>query len=429
MLQIISLQEEDQGGKRTIMSIASFLHCELFSMKKKVKRIKNFEDGGAFWKDIDTGINWKSNDSIVWSLKVILCTLKKLLQIMFVDAVPSLAVVLKEIVAKCEKLVSKENDFKGVSAVEDWESHYVDILVLVLESPAVKELYFSTSQPHASEAVIEILQIALKHRTDSLDNVLKYYLEKLSSESVNLLRGKKDQSSCFSNTMQGLKALAPYLPIEERSIYLSNILGEIVAFCLDFTDRLLNTRVTDAITHLICFISEIFSGLMVKEERYLSCHFGQKTEQKRKSILSHSSRITPEKISSLFKLYENEFHSVVEDVLVLLLKADPSLAVLASPNIVNTCLQNPSQKSIQLLKIVTHNSPHHATSLLRNFKEIPTTFPMSFLIQIAHTLLSACYNESRITIGITLLFSFTILMHDLKLFDPLASIIVLYFTR
>lgn len=395
------------------MSVASFLHCELFSVKKKEKWIKNFEDGGTFWKDIDSGINWKSIDSIVRSLKVILCTLRNFFQVKCADAVPLLTEVLKEIVAKCETLIKGENDFNSTNVLEDWESRYVDILVLVLEASAVKELYFSTSQPRASEAVIEILQLALNHKKDNMDNVLKYYLEKLSSESLNLLRGEKNEPSCFSNTMQGIRALVSNLPTKEQSMYLSNTLGEII---IEFTDHSLKTGVTDAVTHFISFISEILSGIMVNEELYLSCHFRQNTEQKRSSILSQSSGATPERISSLFKLYENELHSIVEDVLVLLLNADPSLAVLASPNIVNACLRKPSQKSLQLLKILTHNSPHHATSLLRNFKEIPTTVPISFLVHIAQTLLSVCYNESRITTGITLLSSFIFLMHDSKPF-------------
>ena len=364
--------------------------------------VKLYEDDEHFKKDIESGINWSSIDSIGWSLKVILNTLHKLLLLKSFDTISLLADILKESVVKCETSFSSEDAINGPVATEDNQFSYIDILILVLESSAVKELYLSTSQPRASEAVTEILQCALKHKASDLATITKCYLEKLLSEVSSLLRRKKSHPTCFLNLMQNLQIFASYLSIEEHFKFLSSILRELLEFCLNAAHRLSNTETADAITHLINFLSDVYSKHVAKGNLCFSSSFKQKAEKQKSFILKESSGVSWEKISSLFKLYENGPNAVVEDLLILLLKLDCSLTVLASENTVTACLHTPSQNSIQLLRIITHSSPHLALVLLKSFEEASKTLmemPRSFVIQIAHTLLSSCYDESRMKIG------------------------------
>ena len=383
-------------------SVASFIRYGLFSAWKNGKLAKRYKDDEHLKKDIESGIDWSSIDSVGWSLKVILNTLHKLLLVKSFDAISLLAEILKESVVKCETSFSSEDAVSDPVAMEDSQFSFVDILILVLESSAVKELYLSASQPRASESVTEILQCAFKHKANDLANITKYYLEKLFSEFSSSVRRKKSRPSCFSNLMQNLQTFASYLSIKEHSTLLSSILGEVLEFCLNATHRLSNTETADAIAHLINFLSDVYGKHVATGNLCFSSSFKQKAEKQKRFILEDSSGVSSEKISSLFKLYENEPHAVLESFLILLLKLDCSLTVLASKNVVTACLQTPSQNSIQLLKILTQSSPCHALVLLKNFTDASKTFmemPKSFVIEIAHTLLSSCYDESRMKIG------------------------------
>ena len=405
-MTMTSLQGDDTGDKPLLMSVASLLRYELFSGLEKGHLSRRFTDDESFWKAVDKRINWNSADSIGWTAKIILSSLGKSLNQKFTNAIQLLTHCMKELVVKCEQIVGKE------------DACYSTILGLILESSAMKELYLSTYQPRASETVTQILQFALMHRTDSTADIMVYYLEKLSSEALNsLVESTSHNPFCFLNTMNTLKTFAPYLSLEERSILFSNVLGKIVTFCLNFTDRLSKAKLSDAITQIANFISDVYDKHLIRLNFYSSRSFGHNAENDGKFILGNSSSATTHKISSFFELYESSNISVVEDILVLMLNTDRSLAVLAHPNIVTVCLRMPSQKSLQILRILTQNSPRHMLVLLREFKEIPRSFPKSFLIQIAHMLLSACFSESRMKIGRVLLFIHICLVHGLPLFS------------
>ena len=386
------------------MTVASILRCELFPLRKHDKLIKHNESEDAFNEGslctkINEVMNWTSIDSMKRDTKVILCVLSKHAQSAIIVA--SLANILKKMVAENDESKIKQSVGYKIDVspcalnILNYRSSNADICQLVLESPVIQTLYLSTVQPHASDAVTEILSYALKQKVVISPT---YYLAKLPDKVLTSLIERKTDNTFLIDIMRNLELFCSFVGREEQSILLSNTLDAVINFCLDYSDQLTEPGVIDAIVSLIKCFSKLYNSSLKNDFNF---HHFLKLESHENHRFGSALQtgVLTDKVTSILKLYENKRLLVLEHLLVLLFRIDHSFVFLATAGVIDACIQSRSTASVDILKLLVQNSPYHAFTLSNKFTKFRKSVPTSVLIQVTHTLLSTCYNENRSKLG------------------------------
>lgn len=372
-------------------TLGSVLRNEIFfSMQKKISNTKDVHSDSEIMRreHMKETLNWNSASSLERSTKFILCSLNKLLQSRSNASISLLSEILKDIVSGWDKLATEQSD------ADAFVLHSGGVFQMILDSSIIKDLFLRKVQPQVFNALIDVLGVAMKYKRTHSTNLLLSISEKVSSDVFTLADVNESTHSDFFDKLEKLENLALHTDKDDYHKLLLGMLAKAADFLMSFWEKLTNDEENAVEVHLLkCLLS------LCKRDYYFINPLSFTQEMNKNNGSTERFGILSRTVSVLLSRFESQNVSALEDLILLLLKADSSCSVCASGNVADACLRYQSTTSLDILKIIVQNSPYHAFIMCKKLTEKSGSFPLRALIHISHSLLLLCYSEDKKKIG------------------------------